>query len=122
MPIVELGIADFQSAIKRNGVVLVHFWASWYPPCRRFVPTYEAAALANPDLFFASVDVGTERLLSSALGIHSIPALVAYKAGSAILTAPGACGANHLAEVIQKVRAATQDHPAPARTTTGGNP
>src|SRR5690242_5296616 len=120
MPITDLGIGSFQGAIESNAVALVHLWASWYPPCHKFAPTYEAAAVANPDLFFGAVDVGAERLLASALGIHSIPALVVYIAGKAVLTTPGACSADHLDHVIQSVRASTYDDPATARTTTGG--
>ena len=67
-------------------------------------PIYEAAAEANPDLVFGSVNTETEQALSSAAQVSSIPTLMAFKSGRLVFAQPGALPATALDQVVAAVR------------------
>ena len=104
MATMEMRGENFQSTLEENEIVLVDFWASWCGPCRQFAPIYEAAAQANPDVMFASVNTETEQALSAAARITSIPTLMAFKSGRLVFAQPGALPATALDQVIEAVR------------------
>jgi len=104
MATMEMRGENFQSTLEENEIVLVDFWASWCGPCRQFAPIYEAAAQANPDVMFASVNTETEQDLSAAAHITSIPTLMAFKSGRLVFAQPGALPATALDQVIEAVR------------------
>ena len=94
----------FEQTVLDNDIVFVDFWASWCGPCRMFAPVYEAAAEANDDIVFASVNTEEEQQLSSAARVSSIPTLMAFKKGTLVFSQAGALPAPALDQVIAAVR------------------
>ncbi|HEY9733172.1 MAG TPA: thioredoxin [Drouetiella sp.] len=73
--------------LKASQPVLVDFYATWCPPCKRMAPVVDDVAnqFAGKAKVF-KVDVDENPQVSQALGITSIPTFVVFKDGK-VLTA-----------------------------------
>lgn len=103
MATIALTEAEFGSTIS-DGIVFVDFWAAWCGPCRMFGPVFESVSEAHPDAVFAKVDTDAERELAGALGISSIPTLMAFRDGYLVYREAGALNKNQFGQLVEQVK------------------
>jgi thioredoxin 1 len=106
---IELTDKDFDRTVLKDGIVLLDFWAPWCAPCRAFGPIFEKVAAAHPEITFAKVNTQVEQDLAGALGISSIPTLMAFRDGILVYSQPGMVPAAFLEELISKIQQLDMD-------------
>ena len=104
MSTVTVNAETFETTLDAEGITLIDWWASWCGPCMQFGPIYEAASEQHSDITFGKIDTEAEQQLSTAVGISSIPTLMAFRDGVLVYNQPGALPAPALEQVIQAVR------------------
>ena len=109
MATIALELADFDSLVLTEGIVLIDCWAPWCRGCKDFDPVFEAAADRHPDHTFAKVNTETEDELRKRLGVKHIPTLILFRDGILLLRQPGHAPAEALDEIVEKAEALDMD-------------
>lgn len=99
-PIVKLTTDNYDKEIS-EGIVLVDFWATWCPPCRKMNPILEELAKEySGKIKIGKFDVDTDKQFSTKKGIQAIPTMIFYFDGKELGRIRGASEKDDLKKVI----------------------
>ncbi|MGQ0442621.1 MAG: thioredoxin family protein [Methylophilaceae bacterium] len=104
MAVIALNKTNFKQTIEKNNFVIVDFWAPWCDPCVAFTPTFEAAAVKNPDIVFGMVNTETDPEISEYFQVNQIPGILFIREQAGIHAQVGEVGAPALDEMIKWAR------------------
>lgn len=100
----EISDATFESdVLKKEGMVLVDFWAPWCGPCRMVAPVMEELEkqyAGKVEIVKMNVDVNPQ--VSQSLGITSIPTIILFKDGKPIDGTVGVRPKEFFEDIISK--------------------
>lgn len=72
---------DFKEVVKKDGLVVVDFFATWCGPCKMLTPVLEELSSEDQDTSFVKVDIDEYRKQAIDAGIKAVPTLVLFKDG-----------------------------------------
>lgn len=85
MAVTHVTDQSFTSAVEKEGLVLVDFWAPWCGPCKMIAPILDELDQTSGDkvtIVKSNVDENPET--ASKFGVMSIPTLILFKNGEPV--------------------------------------
>ena len=79
-----------RSSSRREGKIIVDFWAEWCGPCHAVAPVLDRIADEHDDVKIVKVNVDQEQGLAQRYGVSSIPLMVLFENGEPQAQALGA--------------------------------
>ena len=95
--------ANFETEIRKPGVILVDFWAAWCGPCLRVSPTLEAIAKENArTMRLGKLNVDENPRTAQRFQVMSIPTMLVFKDGKLVDGIVGALPRPQIEAVVKK--------------------
>lgn len=108
----DTSTADFKADVidaSHDALVLVDFWAPWCGPCKQLTPVLESVVKASGGTVrLVKLDIDKHPAIPGQMGVQSIPAVFAFKAGRPVDGFMGALPESQVKEFIAR-------HAAPAQ-------
>ncbi len=76
---------DYRDVTTSSSVVLVEFYATWCPHCRKMMPVVEQVKeLLDGRADVYQFDIDKNREAADAVGVESVPTFIIYRDGEAV--------------------------------------
>jgi len=86
--------------LKKEGTVLVDFWATWCGPCKILSPIVEELAEELTQVKICKVNVDEQGALAEKYSVMSIPTLLVFKNGEVVNKSIGAKPKSDILEML----------------------
>lgn len=97
---------DYESLVGSAPTVLVEFYASWCPHCRRMMPVVaDIRELIGQTVPIYQLDIDQNQEAAEAAGAESVPTFIIYRDGKAVWRHSGEMEGNDLLQKIQQFAA-----------------
>lgn len=97
---------DYTQEIKSAPVVLVEFYATWCPHCRKMMPIMEdIKTLLADNLKVLQFDIDQNEDIANEMRVQSLPTFILYSDGEEVMRETGEMPGEVL---LQKIQAAIQ--------------
>lgn len=102
---IELNDNQFESFIKKKGIVVVDCWAQWCGPCRTMSPIMDQLAKEWKDkgVHIGKINVQQYPRSAAKYGVSSIPNFLVFKDGKYLGNVLGAVGKKPFEELFKKI-------------------
>ena len=98
---------EFNVVTKKDGIMLIDFYANWCGPCKMLTPVLEQLEeKTQGEVEIYKVDVDDHPELCGQFNISSIPTLLFFKNGNLVFKELGFRSLDYLMEIIAKVKEA----------------
>lgn len=102
MAVVELTTENFDAEVTEyTGKVLVDFWASWCPPCKKLSPVVDEVAEEINDVKICKINVDEQQALAMKFKVASIPTLIVFNNGEEVNRSLGFIPKAAILELLQ---------------------
>jgi len=88
--------------LKKNGVVLVDFYAEWCGPCKMISPILDEIAEERNEFKIIKVNVDNANDLAIKYGVMSIPTMIVFKNGEEVDKTIGFLPKEDIINLIEK--------------------
>ena len=95
--------ANFESEVRKPGVLLVDFWAAWCGPCLRVAPTLEAIAKEQAGkMRLGKLNVDENPRTAQRFQVMSIPTMLVFKDGKLVDGVVGALPRPQIEAILKR--------------------
>jgi len=96
-------MANFETIINSNNLVLVDFYATWCGPCQALAPVLkDVKSELGTQVSIVKMDVDKNQALASQYQVRGVPTLLLFKNGIQVWRQSGVPSKNELIDLIKQ--------------------
>lgn len=94
---------EYESLVSSSPTVVVEFYATWCPHCRRMMPVVaDIRELIGQTVPIYQLDIDQNQAAADITGAESVPTFIVYSNGKAVWRHSGEMDGNELLQKIQQ--------------------